>query len=306
MYDCFIACKAPEKHADLMADLLTTADYRGHFSHGMNRLEWYVNDLLTETTDGAAEPKILKESPATAWVDGCNGLGAVVGKFCMDLAVKKAKNIGVGWVCVKRSTHYGIAGWHTLNAEKQGLIGISMTNTSPALCPTRSTRAALGTNPISVAAPATDGDNFVLDMATTAVALGKIEMQRRKGESIPAGWAQDPHGQVTTDADIAINAQCLMPLGGTETTSGYKGFGLSAMVELFCGISAGSDIATNIRRWTISGIKEEEANLAHVFIAVDPNCFAPGFEDRVSEFSGIIRNLPRVSQFFFLKTTCLP
>lgn len=108
MVDCFVASKTPKKHAELMADLLVAADYRGHFSHGMNRLEMYLNDLRSGTTDGAAEPKILKESPSTAWVDGMNGLGAVVGDFCMELAIKKAKTVGVGWVCANHSNHYGM------------------------------------------------------------------------------------------------------------------------------------------------------------------------------------------------------
>lgn len=190
----------------------------------MNRLEMYINDLQQKSIDGTAKPKLLKESPATAWVDGCNGLGAVVGRYCMDLAIEKAKTAGVGWVCAKRSNHYGIAGWYTIYAEQQGFIGVSMTNTSPLMCPTRSTKAALGTNPISLAAPANGDDSFVLDMATTAVAVGKIEFQRRKGEDIPAGWAQGPDGNVTTDSDVGFKTACLMPLGGPEITSGYKGY----------------------------------------------------------------------------------
>lgn len=293
--DCFVALKTPKEHADLMADLLVAADYRGHFSHGMNRLEMYLNDLRVESTDGAAVPKILKETPSTAWVDGCNGLGAVVGRFCMDLAIEKAKTVGVGWVCAKRSNHYGIAGWHSIHAEQQGLIGISMTNTSPLMCPTRSLKAALGTNPISLAAPANNGDSFVLDMATTAVAVGKIELQRRKDEPIPSGWAQGPDGDVTTDASVAFDTACLMPLGGSEITSGYKGYGLGALVEILCGISADSDFSTKIRKWTLTGAKGVEANVGQVFIAVDPECFAPGFTDRVTEMNGIFRDLPPVS-----------
>lgn len=206
----------------------------------MNRLEMYINDLLINSTDGKVTPKILKETPATALVDGGNGLGAVVGTFCMQLAIQKAKNIGIGWVCARRSNHYGIAGYYTMLAEKEGLIGISMTNTSPLMSPTRSKEAALGTNPLSLAAPANNGDSFVLDMATTAVALGKIEVQRRKQEPIPAGWAQGPDGNLTTDANVAFETACLSPLGGSEINSGYKGYGLGAMVEILCGISAGS------------------------------------------------------------------
>lgn len=107
MIDCFLTSKTSQKNAELMADLLATADYRGHYSHGMNRLGAYLNDLNAGAADGFVESKILKETPATAWVDGNNGLGAGVGRFCMDLAIQKAKNVGVGWVCAKRSNHYG-------------------------------------------------------------------------------------------------------------------------------------------------------------------------------------------------------
>lgn len=294
MADCFVALETPRKNAELMADLLVSADYRGHFSHGMNRLEMYLNDLATKSIDGAAEPTVLSETPATAWVDGQNGLGAVVGKFCMDLAIKKAKTVGVGWVCAKRSNHYGIAGWHTIHAKQEGLIGVSMTNTSPLLCPTRSLKPALGTNPISLAAPANNGDSFVLDMATTAVAVGKIELQRRKGEPIPAGWAQGPDGNVTTDSNLAFETGCLMPLGGAEITSGYKGYGLASLVEILCGISAGAHYGTHVRKWTLTGAAEPDTNLGQVFIAVDPNCFAPGFTDRMSDMNDTLRNLPPV------------
>ena len=138
MYDCFTNAKTSSTNSKAMADLLVEADNRGHFSHGMNRLEMYINDLFTGATDGMILPKILNETPATAWVDGQNGLGAVVGNYCMDLAIKKAKSVGVGWVCAKQSNHYGIAGWYAMQAMEQGLIGLSMTNTSPLMAPTRS------------------------------------------------------------------------------------------------------------------------------------------------------------------------
>lgn len=294
LIDCFCASKTPEPHARAMADLLVEADYRGHFSHGMNRIQMYINDLHADSTDGAALPQILNETPGTAWVDGRNGLGAVIGNFCMDLAIQKARNVGVGVVCTKGSNHYGIAGWYTLRAQKEGLIGISMTNTSPLLTPTRSKSAALGTNPISFAAPANGGDSFVLDMATTAVAVGKIEIQRRKDEPIPKGWAQDAHGEITTDANVAFDAGRLMPLGGAEETSGYKGYGLAAMVETLCGVLAGAAFATGVRHWTLNG-KDEPPNLGQFFLALDPKCFAPGFTDRMSEQNDILRNMTRVS-----------
>ncbi|XP_059611852.1 uncharacterized oxidoreductase YjmC [Phlebotomus argentipes] len=289
--DCFVAATVKSENAQAMADLLIEADFRGHFSHGMNRLEMYINDLKEGTTDGNAVPKILNETPATAWVDGAHGLGVVVGNFCMDLAIKKAKTVGVGWTCAKGSNHYGIAAWYTLRALNEGLVGISMTNTSPLMSPTRSKEAALGTNPLSLAAPGSNGDSFILDMATTAVAVGKIEMQRRKNEPIPKGWAQDPSGQPTTDASVAFETGCLMPLGGEELTSGYKGYGLGALVEVMCGIMSGSNYASNIRKWTHAG-NDEAANLGQCFIAVDPNCFAPGFSDRLTDLNRLLRDLP--------------
>ncbi|XP_316604.5 uncharacterized oxidoreductase YjmC isoform X2 [Anopheles gambiae] len=291
MVDCLIKSNTPPAHAKQQADLLVEADYRGHFSHGMNRLEMYINDLHKNACNGSAVPAVLNETPATAWVDGNNGLGAVVGNFCMDLAIRKAKEVGVGWVCAKRSNHYGIAGWYTLRAMNAGCIGMSMTNTSPLASPTRSKEAALGTNPISVGAPGKDGDGFVLDMATTAVAVGKIEMQRRKNEPIPVGWAQGPDGHPTTDASVAFDTACLMPLGGTELTSGYKGYGLGAMVEVFCGVLAGANYATKIRKWTHAGA-DSEADLGQCFVAINPACFAPGFEGRLSDLTGILRNMP--------------
>lgn len=295
MIDCFTASNTSRPHAEAMADLLVIADYRGHFSHGMNRLEMYINDLHAKTTDGMAVPKIIKETPATAWVDGKNALGAVVGNFSMDLAIAKAKTIGVGWVAANQSNHYGIAGYYTMKAAEHGLIGMSMTNTSPLMSPTRSTDSALGTNPLSLAAPAHNGDSFVLDMATTAVAVGKIEMQRRKNEPIPLGWAQDPHGKPTTDAELAFKTGCLMPLGGAEITSGYKGYGLAALVEILCGVLGGGRFATQVRKWSHSG-GTDPANLGQCFVAVNPDCFAPGFKDRVTELNSILRGMPKVSE----------
>ncbi|CRL02920.1 CLUMA_CG015751, isoform A [Clunio marinus] len=290
MVDCFTKSNTNQPNAQAMADLLAEADYRGHYSHGMNRLEMYINDLHINSTDGNVMPLILNETPSTAWVDGLNGLGAVVGNFCMDLAIEKAKTTGVGVVCAKRSNHYGIAGWYTLRAMEKGFIGISATNTSPLMCPTRAMEAGLGTNPISFAAPADKNDSFVLDMATTAVAVGKIEIQRRKGEPVPAGWAYDTNGKITTDADIAFESGCLAPLGGEEVTSGYKGYGMGAMVEVLCGILAGANFSTKIRKWTHSG-SDSEANLGQFFMALDPKCFAPGFTGRLSEMNDILRNL---------------
>lgn len=286
--DCMSSVKTSLEHAEKLADNLCTADYRGHYSHGLNRLDMYVRDIETGITEKNTEPITMKETAATALVNGQNVLGPVVGEYSMDLAINKAKQCGVGWVVAQGSNHFGIAGWYAMKAVDKGLLGLSFTNTSPLQVPTRARKPALGTNPISLAVPAKDNDSFVLDMATTTVALGKIELHDRKQIAIPDGWGVDSEGKMCNVAKPVIDSGGLMPLGGSELTGGYKGYGLAMLVEIFCGILAGSDYGPHVRRWKST---EKVANLGQCFIAVDPECFAPGFTDRMSDLMGICRNL---------------
>ena len=166
-----------------------------------------------------------------------------------------------------------------------------MTNTSPLVVPTRAKKCAVGTNPITLAAPGKNGDSFVLDMATSAVAVGKVELQNVKGEPLPDGWACDKDGKITNDPVVARSEGGLMPLGGSELTSGYKGFGLGAMVEIMCGILAGSSFGPFVRNWKSTST---EANLGQCFMAIDPNAFADGFEDRMQTLMDYFRNMEPV------------
>ncbi|XP_026743777.1 uncharacterized protein LOC113505333 [Trichoplusia ni] len=293
MEDALKSVGAPESEARAHADLLMHADTVGHYSHGLNRLEFYVNDCQTGTCIPAAKPVILKESGATAWVDGNNALGATVGNFCMNIAIKKAKECGVGWVSAKQSNHYGMAGYWALQAEREGLIGLAFTNSSPIMVPTRSKQRALGTNPIAMAAPASGGDKLVVDMASTTVAMGKIEVQIHKEEPIPEGWALGTDGRPTTDSKAAFQAGMLMPLGGEEKTSGYKGYALSAMVEVFCSGLSGSKSTHNIRNWELSSA-QGPPDLGQCFAAINPSCFAPGFAERIADCLNTWRNLEPV------------
>ncbi|XP_053634433.1 uncharacterized oxidoreductase YjmC isoform X4 [Cherax quadricarinatus] len=172
MVECMMTQGVSRDRATTLAQVLVAADVRGHYSHGLHRLGHYINDVKNNLCDAGTTPTIVKESVSTALVDGNNGLGPVVGKFAMDLAIRKAQTTGIGWVCAKGSNHYGIAGWYTMRAAKQGLVGVSFTNTHPVVVPTRGKQGALGTNPISVAAPAEGDDSFVLDMSTSVVAYG--------------------------------------------------------------------------------------------------------------------------------------
>ncbi|CEF59527.1 Malate/L-lactate dehydrogenase family-containing protein [Strongyloides ratti] len=291
--DCMIKVGTDEEHSKLLADVLLKGDNRGHYSHGFNRLEMYMKDIKSGVCKGTGNPILLNNFGATGWVDGNNLLGPVVGDYSIKLAIEKAKSFGVGWVCVKGSNHYGIAGYYTLRCLEEGLIGISMTNSSPLMFPTRGGKPALGSNPISVAASGNDNDNFVLDMATTTVAIGKVEYAKRKGIEVPNSWGADKTGNVTTDPSKILDGGGLLPLGGTEESGGYKGSGLGAMVELFCGILSGGHWGPNVRRWMST---TAEADLGQCFIAINPQCFTPDFNTRVQDFIDTIRTLPKAKE----------
>ncbi|KAK7508487.1 hypothetical protein BaRGS_00000053 [Batillaria attramentaria] len=275
-------------HASALADLMVAADCRGTFSHGMSRLDFYMNQILTNKIALDKEPEIVKQTVATALVDGNNVVGPVVGRFAMDLAIRKAKEAGIGWVTVKGSNHFGIAAWYAMQASEQGLLGLAFTNTSPKMVPTRARKETLGTNPICVAAPANNGDGMVLDMATTGVAFGKVRLKTMLNESVPLGWGVDSQGKPTTDSRSIFESGGLMPLGGPEETSGYKGYGLGMMVEVFCGILSGAAFGPFIAHWAL---RDGPADVSHCFVAIDPEAFAPGFPDRMSQLLDHCRNL---------------
>ena len=257
----------------------------------------YVEDLQNGLCDPKADPKILKESASTAWIDGCNSLGVVIGEFAMNVAIEKAKETGVGWVNAKHSNHFGICQWYTAMAAKENLIGMASTNTSPLVAPTRGQTPVFGTNPLAVSANGHNGDRYILDMSTSSVAVGKIEIQMRKEQDLPSkGWALGSDGTPTTDAKEAFfNGKGLMPLGGEELNSGYKGYGLGMMVEMFCALMSGSAYGPNVRHWhNYSG---QVANLGQFFVAIDPERFAPGFSDRLQVTLQNIFNLIVILNF---------
>jgi len=296
MVRCMETVGTPTDHASSLADVLVEADHRGHYSHGLNRLEMYVKDIRSGLTIHDMEPQVLTDKAATAWVEGNNLLGPVVGKFCMDLAIKKAKEAGIGFVVAKGSNHYGIAGWYSSRACNQGLLGLSMTNTSPVVVPTRAKEGTLGTNPITLAAPAQGSDSFHLDMSTSTVAFGKVEIYNRRDEAIPDGWGCDKNGIQTHDPKEVLIDGGLLPLGGLETTGGYKGYGLGMMVEVLCGILGGAHYGPNIRHGRqVKKSTGKIADLGQCFMAIDPSSFAPGFTDRMSDLMNTHRNLTPVA-----------
>lgn len=239
--EIFIKMGCPEADADLATNVLLSADLRGVDSHGIARLVGYVRLWETGRINSNPTIKIVHETPSTAVVNGDGGLGLVVAPKAMQIAIDKATNVGTGWVSVKNSNHYGIAGYHAMMALKKDMVGISMTNASPLVAPTFSLERLLGTNPIAVAIPAHKQPSFVADFATTTAANGKLEILQRKGLDAPLGWIQDKDGRQTPNANELKQGGALLPLGGDREHSSHKGYCLGSIVDIFSAVLSGAN-----------------------------------------------------------------
>src|SRR5688500_6223791 len=202
-----------QQDAALATEVLLSADLRGIDSHGIARLSGYLRLWEAKRINSNPKIKIVHETPSTAVVDGDGGLGLVVAPKAMEVAISKAKLVGTGWVAVKNSNHFGIAGSHAMMALEHDMIGMAMTNASPLVAPTFSVERLLGTNPIAVAIPANKQPPFVADFATTTAANGKLEILQRKNLEAPVGWVQTKNGKSSTDPNEAKHGGALIPLG---------------------------------------------------------------------------------------------
>lgn len=234
-----IGCSDPE--ADIAAVSLLSADLRGIDSHGVARLSGYVRLWEVGRINTSPFIRIVHETPSTAVVNGDSGLGLVVAPFAMQVAIDKAMIAGTGWVCVKNSNHFGIAGRYAMMALDHDLIGIAMTNASALVAPTFSIERMLGTNPIAVAIPAGKEPPFVADFATTTAANGKLEILQRKNSAAPEGWVQTSKGHPSTDANELKQGGSLLPLGGDREHGSHKGYALGAIVDIFSGVLSGAN-----------------------------------------------------------------
>jgi len=231
----------PAQDAQTASEVLATSDLRGIESHGVARLRSYFDMLTLGRINPKPEVTIVRESPSTATVDGDNGLGLVVGPRANEIAMDKAETVGSGWVSVCNTNHYGIAGYYSLQALKRNLIGFSMTNSTKLVAPLWGGERMLGTNPIAVAFPGKEEPPIVVDMATSAVAYGKVEIARRAQKPIPKGWAVDSTGADTEDPDGMINGGALLPLGSEREMGGHKGYCLATMVDILCCVLSGAN-----------------------------------------------------------------
>lgn len=270
-----------DQDAELGAKVLLSADLRGVDSHGVARLSGYVRLWEKGRINAKPNVHVSYETPSTAVVDGDGGLGLVVAPFAMKVAIEKAKTAGTGWVSVKNSNHYGIAGYHAMMALEHDMIGISLTNASPLVSPTFSKERMLGTNPISVAIPAKNQPPFVADMATTTAANGKLEILQRKEMDAPLGWVQDADGIQTTDANGVKKGGALLPLGGDREHGSHKGYILGSIVDIFSAVLSGANYGPWVPPFV--AFLEPDPNpvgdgLGHFFGAMRVDAFRPADE----------------------------
>lgn len=280
----------PDDIAADVAEILLASDLRGIASHGTARLPQYLKLVEAKVMDPASRPVKESGKPAFARFDANNGWGHHAGRVATDDAIVRARETGVAISVLRNANHYGIAGWYAMRIAREGLIGLSLTNTSPVVAPTRARIAMLGTNPIAFAAPAGRFGMFVLDMATSAVPRGRIEVAKRRYETLPVGWAIGPDGSPATTPEVALQG-ALLPLGGQEETGGYKGYGLALLVEVLTGILGGAALSPNI-----VGLFSTEgpSNLGQFFMAIDPGAIdeRSAFEIRLEQLLDQLRRAP--------------
>ncbi|MDD3877254.1 MAG: Ldh family oxidoreductase [Bacteroidales bacterium] len=278
MTDVLMKAGVPEDDARICADVLITSDKLGIDSHGSNRLKPIYYDRIKEgILNPVSNIEIVRESPTTAVIDGHNGMGHVIAKKSMQLAIDKASKFGMGMVAVRNSTHFGIAGYYALMAAEKNMIGIVGTNARPSIAPTFGVENMLGTNPLTFGMPTDEDFPFLLDCATSITQRGKIEVYARQGKTCPEGWVIDENGKSKTNSveilkDLVAGKAALSPLGGVgEDLGGYKGYGYATVVEI---LSAALQSGAYMKMLLgIENGKKVPYPLGHFFIAIDIAAF---------------------------------
>ncbi|MCZ7524903.1 MAG: Ldh family oxidoreductase [Acidimicrobiia bacterium] len=277
----------PVEHADLTAEVLVAADACGIDSHGVSRLGLYTLKLERGLVNPRPRPRIVRETATTCVVDGDNGLGPVAAVLAMDWCIERARDVAVACASVGHGNHYGIAGWYARRALPHAMIGLSLTNATSLVAPTFGRRPLLGTNPIAVAVPAGRERPFVLDMATSAVSAGKLQLAMAAGEPIPEGWAVDAEGRGTTDP-LAGFGGALLPLGSTRELGSHKGYGLAVVVDVLSALLSGAAFGPHCL--SLTSELDQVANVGHFFAAVRVDAFRP-FEEFTAAMDDMIRGL---------------
>ncbi len=261
----------------LAARLMVETDLRGVDSHGAAMMERYAEWYEAGYIRPRPRRRLVRNGPTTAVLHGGHGLGHPAATQAMELAIRKARRHGVGFVAVRGSNHFGAAACYSMIALRHGMIGIATTNAAiPAVVPTFGRDPMFSTNPISVAVPGGRQPAFVLDMATSTVAVGKLKIAVRKGSPIPAGWVVDPQGLPTTDPSVGLASRRLTPLGGTRELGSHKGYGLAVLVDILSGVLAGAGYGDRfVRHRRTGGRPPRVMDVGHFLGAIRVDWFRP-------------------------------
>lgn len=298
--DVFVHVGVPAEDARVCTDVLIASDKRGIESHGIQRLKMYYDRIKIGQQQAVTQFEIIRESPTTAVVDGHHGMGMVIGKKAMQMAIDKAKEYGMGSVAVRNSTHFGIDGYYANMALEQGMIGMSFTNARPSIAPTFGVQPMLGTNPIAFGAPTDEECPFLFDAATSIIQRGKVEVYDRIDKPIPSGWVVSKDGYAMEDAKeiltgLGKDEAALLPLGGMgEELGGHKGFGLATIVEILC-----ASLQSGIFLQDLIGFDKEGNKrpfmIGHFFMAINIEHFVPmdDFKQTTGEILRQLRNSNR-------------
>lgn len=274
----------PEADARLVADTLVQADLWGHQSHGVLRLGWYRDRVRNGVMNPVTEAEFVVDAGSIAVIDGHDGVGHVLTLLATREAVKRAKVHGLGAVAVRNSNHFGTCMYYTLTGAREGCVTLLTSNGGPAMAPWGGRRKIIGTNPWSVAAPAGEQAPFVVDMANTGVARGKIYLARQKRQPIPLGWAINAAGAPTTDPQEAIDG-IILPMAE------HKGYAIAAMVDVLSGVLTGSGFLSQVH----SPYKTaEKSNCGHLVVALDIAKFQPleQFHARMKAWISEVKSVP--------------
>ena len=292
MQDALVAAGVPRDDARIVGEVLIESDKRGIDSHGIGRLKpIYIDRIRDGILDPVTRVEIVRERKTTAVLDGHNGMGHVVARQAMEMAIAKAGAHGLGMTAVRNSTHYGIAGYYALMATRAGMIGMTGTNARPSIAPTLGVENMLGTNPLTIGLPTDEAFPFILDCATSVSQRGKIESYARMGKQLPSGWVIDLEGRDRTDTDQVLidltkDRAALTPLGGLgELGAGYKGYGYATVVEVLCAALQDGAYLKMLNGFDESGRKIPYP-LGHFFLAIDISEFIE--LDRFKQISGEI------------------
>jgi LDH2 family malate/lactate/ureidoglycolate dehydrogenase len=282
--------------ADDSAQILVAADARGIKSHGVVHIKRYVDGIRAGMIRACAPYSLLNETNLSLALDAEGGIGLCLSKNAMRMTIAKAQEHGIGICSVRNSNHFGIAGYYTEMAARADCIGIAMTNTAALGVPTFARTAWFGTNPIAFAAPALDGKMFSLDMATTTVTRGAVEVCEQEGKKLPHGWAVGIDGLYTDDPAqlledlLYLRGGGLLPLGGEGTShGGYKGYGLAVLVDILCALTSGGIFGSGVRDSAITS-----ARVCHFFMAIRLDILRPAqeFKEDMTRMLSELSSLP--------------